>query len=181
MRKQPLVKAQSLRINPNTPYSISTSINRTNTLYYQIKIKGSSLQANIVIMTPKSDFILGIIGGLFVLMYSIFHWIGKVYNGYNFRARLAEVVYDEQSIYESFLLKYLAISPLPICLFPSCFDIKYAISRMRQVDKKIINDLDYLWLVKYMKNCFYLSSVLFNRNEQRHLSLVYVKEKVDEE
>lgn len=32
---------------------------------------------------------------------------------------------------------------------------------MKIVDKKIINDLDYLRLVKYVDNCFRLSSALF--------------------
>ena len=70
-------------------------MNRKSTLYYEVKIKGSSLLASVIIQTPKSDVILGIVGGIFVIMYAIFHWIGKIYNGFNFRARLAEVIYDE--------------------------------------------------------------------------------------
>jgi hypothetical protein len=51
---------------------------------------------------------------------------------------------------------------------------------MRQVDKKILNDLNYLWLVKYVNNIFELSSTLFNRKQEQNLSKVYIKEKIDE-
>lgn len=50
---------------------------------------------------------------------------------------------------------------------------------MREIDKKIINNLDYLWLVKYVDNCFNLSSAYFDRIQEKHLSLVYVKEKIN--
>lgn len=51
---------------------------------------------------------------------------------------------------------------------------------MRQIDKKLLNDLNYLWLVKHVDTLFQLSSALFNRIQAKNLSLVYVKEKVDE-
>jgi hypothetical protein len=51
---------------------------------------------------------------------------------------------------------------------------------MRQVDKKILNDLNYLWLVKYVNNIFELSSTLFTRKQEQNLSKVYIKEKIDE-
>jgi hypothetical protein len=77
-------------------------------------------------------------------------------------------------------MKFLAVSPIPICLFPSCFEIKNTIMRIRQVDKKILNDLNYLWLVKYTNNIFGLSSALFARKQEQNLSKVYIKEKIDE-
>lgn len=51
---------------------------------------------------------------------------------------------------------------------------------MRQVDRKIVNDLNYLWLVKYINNIFDLSYSLFDRSRAQHLSKVFVKEKIDE-
>lgn len=51
--------------------------------------------------------------------------------------------------------------------------------RARLVDRKILNDLNYLWLVKYVDSCFRLSAGLFSRLESRNLSMVYVKEKID--
>lgn len=77
-------------------------------------------------------------------------------------------------------MKILAISPLPLCVFPTCFEIKNTITRIRQVDKKILNDLNYLWLVKYVNNIFDLASVLFGERRQvQNLSKVFIKEKID--
>jgi hypothetical protein len=45
------------------------------------------------------------------------------------------------------------------------------------------NDLNYLWLVKYVNNLFNLSSALFKPTmasmQAKNLSLVFVKEKID--
>ena len=40
--------------------------------------------------------------------------------------------------------------------------------------------LSYLWLVKTVDNCFRLSTSLFGMIQERSLSMVFVKEKVDE-
>jgi hypothetical protein len=77
-------------------------------------------------------------------------------------------------------MKFLAISPVPLCMIPYCFGIRPTIVRMRQVDKKMLNDLNYLWLVKYVNNIFHLSSTLFARPQEKILSKVYIKEKIDE-
>lgn len=65
-------------------------------------------------------------------------------------------------------------------MIPYCFGIRPTIVRMRQVDKKMLNDLNYLWLVKYVNNIFHLSSTLFARPQEKILSKVYIKEKIDE-
>jgi len=52
---------------------------------------------------------------------------------------------------------------------------------MRQIEKKIKNDLNYVWLVRYVDTIFNLSSSLFDRLQAKNLSLVFVKEKIDEE
>ena len=70
--------------------------------------------------------------------------------------------------------------PFPTCMIPTCFNIRNDVLRMRQVEKKIKNDLNYLWLVKYVDNIFNLSSGLFERLQAKNLSLVFVKEKLDE-
>lgn len=64
-------------------------------------------------------------------------------------------------------------------MIPKCFEIRNTITRMRQVDRKILNDLNYLWLVKYINNIFDLSYSLFDRSRAQHLSKVFVKEKID--
>jgi len=51
---------------------------------------------------------------------------------------------------------------------------------MRQAEKKMNNDLNYLWLVKYVDSLFILSSALFDQPAAKNLSMVFVKEKVDE-
>ena len=42
------------------------------------------------------------------------------------------------------------------------------------------NDLNYLWLVKYVDNLYSLSSSLFDKRQAKNLSLVFVKDKIDE-
>ena len=77
-------------------------------------------------------------------------------------------------------MKLIAISPIPLCLLPKSCEIRNTITRMRQVDRKMLNDLNYLWLVKYINNIFDLSYSLFDRSRAQHLSKVFVKEKIDE-
>jgi hypothetical protein len=58
--------------------------------YYAVKIKPSGSQIRYLVSTKKADTILSSIGGIFVLFYAIFHWIGKIYNTYNVKTKLAE-------------------------------------------------------------------------------------------
>lgn len=51
---------------------------------------------------------------------------------------------------------------------------------MKLVDKKILNDLNYLWLVKYVDNCYRFSSALWANVYSKNLSLVFIKEKIDQ-
>ena len=51
---------------------------------------------------------------------------------------------------------------------------------MRQVEKKIQHNLNYVWLVRHVDNIFMLSSALFDRIQAKNLSLVFLKEKIDE-
>lgn len=179
MRKAPLTRFEGIAINPNTPYPLSRMLN-SSSLYYEVKIRPSSLEINYLITSPKADTILGIIGGVIVLWYAICHWLGKAFNNFQVRAAQADAIYAEETLDENVLMKLLALSPLPLCVFPTCLDIKNTITRMRQVDKKIVNDLNYLWLVKYVNNIFELSSTLFNRRQEQNLSKVFIKEKIDE-
>ena len=158
------------------PLSRSILVN----LYYEVRIKSSSNQINYILSTKKADVIGGIIGGIFVLMYALFHWIGKLYNSFNVRAKLAEEIYYEESINESPINKFLTIVPAPTCLLPSCFHIRNDVMRMRQIEKKINNDLNYVWLVRYVDTAFNLSSALFDRLQAKNLSLVFVKDKIEE-
>jgi hypothetical protein len=71
--------------------------------------------------------------------------------------------------------KWLALSPLPTCMIPSCFHLQTDVRRMRQIDKKIQNDLHYLYLVRNVDTIFHLSSALFERVQAKNLSQVFVK------
>ena len=65
-------------------------------------------------------------------------------------------------------------------MIPSCCQLQNDVRRMRQIDKKIQNDLHYLYLVRNVDTLFHLSSALFERLQAKNLSLVFVKEKIDE-
>jgi hypothetical protein len=178
LRRQPTVRAQGVAANTNTLYPLARNV--PGSPYLEVRMQPSLNQVNYLQTTPKADFILGVIGGVFVLWYALLHWLGKVYNGFRVRARLAEMVYYEESINESPLNKLLAIAPLPACLLPPCHHIRSDVVRMRQVDKKIQNDLNYLWLIKHVDNLYLLSSSLFQGLPAKNLSLVFLKDKVDE-
>jgi hypothetical protein len=105
----------------------------------------------------------------------VFHWLGKIYNSFAVRLHLADVIYDEQVSDEWMWKKWVALSPFPARFLPEFRNIKNDIISIRQIDKKMNNDLNYLWLVKYTSNIFQLSSALFLRPEERHLSMVFIK------
>jgi len=92
MRKQPEVNSQSIAQNQYTSYPLSRNI--PGSPYYSVNIKPSGNQIRYLISTKKADTILAILGGVFVFFYVIFHWIGKLYNTFKVKAKLAEVIYD---------------------------------------------------------------------------------------
>ena len=51
---------------------------------------------------------------------------------------------------------------------------------MRIVDEKMSRNLNYLSIAKQTDNCFRLSSSVFSTLEEKDLSLVYLKERVDD-
>lgn len=87
MRKQPEVKSQGIAKNQYTSYPLSRNI--PGSPYYTVNIKPSGNQIRYLVSTKKADTILAIIGGVFVIFYTIFHWIGKFYNTFNVKAKLA--------------------------------------------------------------------------------------------
>ena len=88
MRKQPEITFKGLAKNEYASYPISRNI--PGSPYYKVNIKPSGNQICYLLSTKKADTLLGIIGGVFVLFYAIFHGIGKVYNTFNVKAKLAE-------------------------------------------------------------------------------------------
>ena len=133
LRKDPNITFEGIAANENTPMAVSKNVNSSNGLYYEMRFRPSSNQINYVIQNKKADYILGIIGGVFVFWYAILHWIGKLYNNFNVRAKMALIIYDEESISQSPLNKILTILPIPACLIPTCHKIKSDVMRMRQI------------------------------------------------
>jgi hypothetical protein len=88
MRKQPEVTFNGIAKNKYTSYPISRNI-PGNGPFYMVNIKPSGNQIRYLLSTKKADTLLGIVGGVFVLFYAIFHWIGKVYNTFNVKTKLA--------------------------------------------------------------------------------------------
>lgn len=113
--------------------AVSKNVNSSNGLYYEMRFRPSANQINYVVQNKKADYILGIIGGVFVFWYAILHWIGKLYNNFNVRAKMALIIYDEESISQSPLNKILTIFPIPVCLIPTCYHIRSDVMRMRQI------------------------------------------------
>jgi hypothetical protein len=88
VRNQPITKDQGISSNANT--LLPLTLNIPGSPYYEVRVEPSFNQINYIISTKKADTILGIIGGVFVFWYAIFHWLGKIYNSFRVRAKLAE-------------------------------------------------------------------------------------------
>lgn len=68
--------------------------------------------------------------------------------------------------------------PIPRCLLPRCMEIRRECDRMRAVDKKMEVSLTHLNILKYVDNCFRLSSAFFSSLQAKNFSLLYFKEKI---
>jgi hypothetical protein len=58
--------------------------------YYEVRCRPSGKVTNVYLNGTTIDMLLGIIGGISLLFYALFHCVGKGYNHYNVRAKLAE-------------------------------------------------------------------------------------------
>ena len=92
VRKQAKLLEQGLTINPNTPYPISKMF-QSSVMFYDLKVKHSTLSYNYLISTIKTDSILALIGGILVVWYAICHWLAKAYNNYCVRTAHADAIY----------------------------------------------------------------------------------------
>jgi hypothetical protein len=64
----------------------------------------------------KIDFLLGLIGGCFLFWYFFVHFFAKFYNAYKIRAKLAEVLHQEDGYDESMLVHCLYLMKFPSAL-----------------------------------------------------------------
>ena len=59
-----------------------------------MRIKSSGKRIDYVLWRDKSDVVLGVIGGVVIFWYILIGCLGRAYNKFNVRARLAWLIYD---------------------------------------------------------------------------------------
>lgn len=141
---------------------------------YILEFRPNGQVKQVILRTYKIDFLLGIIGGTFLFWYFVINLLAKVYNSFKFRAKMAEILYQEDSYNSSILVCFLHLIKIPSKIL-CCSELKEDVIRMKAVDEKIQRDLDLVNLVKKTENCYYLSSSLFHTIEERNLSLIYFR------
>ena len=147
---------------------------------YNFKVKLNQAATNYTITQKKVDWILGIIGGVFVFWYAVVHLLAGLYMRFHFNAHIAKVVYEEDG-YDDYLIKrVIALLRIPRCLIPRCCDFRKDCERMKAMHRKIDNSLSHLSLLKYTDSCFRLSSSVFSKLEAKNFSLLYFREKIFE-
>jgi len=60
-----------------------------------MKIKLGSTMNKITLKTKRINWIIGVIGGIFIFWYAIIHVFAKMYSRFNFYLYLANVIYEE--------------------------------------------------------------------------------------
>ena len=82
-------------------------------------------------MGSTLDVLIGMIGGIFFIAYVAFHTCGKIYNNYNIRNKLASILYEEDCINYSTVLKltYLFARPL-LKVWCCCTNFSFKVGRM---------------------------------------------------
>jgi hypothetical protein len=180
MHHAPLLKDQNINVGYNTRRNyVKSSISTQPS--YRFKVKLNQASTDYTLTQKKIDWILGIIGGVFVFWYAIIHLLAGLYMKFNFNSYVAKIVYGEEG-YDNFLIKkILAMLRIPRCLLPRCWELKKEVNRMQLVNDKIEHSLSHLTLLKYTDNCFRLSSAFFSRLEAKNFSLLYFKEKIFED
>lgn len=151
-----------------------------NSPSYVFQVKPSQSRSVFTLSQRKIDFILGVIGGVFVFWYAIVRFIGHAYNRLNFSLVVAREIYDEQVYDYCFATKLLAALRIPICLVPNCCGLRADVARMKGLKGKIDRSLNHLGMVKYTDIVYQLSSSFFGVKAAKNLSQIYLKEKINE-
>lgn len=61
--------------------------------FYEVRVRPSAQMTKVVLTGIPTDVVLGVIGGICVLFYAVFHIFGKVFDHYNARCFLAQRLY----------------------------------------------------------------------------------------
>jgi hypothetical protein len=148
---------------------------------YTMRVRLNQASTDYTVTQKKVDWILGIIGGVFVFWYAVVHLLAGLYMRFNFNAYVAKLVYEEDGYEASLLKKVLAMVRWPRCLLPRCMDIRRDTDRMKAVDDKMEDTLTHLGILKYTDICFRLSSAFFSSLQAKNFSLLYFREKIFED
>ena len=83
---------------------------------YVLEFRPNGRVMQVIKRSYKIDFLLGIIGGCFLFWYFFVHFFAKFYNSYKIRAKLAEVLHQEDGYDESMLVHLLYLMQFPSSL-----------------------------------------------------------------
>lgn len=102
---------------------------------YILEIRPNGQLQQIILRSYKIDFLLGIIGGVFAFWYFFVHFFAKAYNAYKARAKLAEVLHQEDGYDESMFVHFLYLIKVPSCM--CCAGLREDLDRVAAVDSKM--------------------------------------------
>ena len=93
MRSAPIVKDTNIAANFDTKRTNFKAVTASSPSY-TFKIKPNQSQTTYTVYCNNIDFILGVIGGVFVIWYSIFKIFGLAYNRFHFNSYIAKLIYE---------------------------------------------------------------------------------------
>lgn len=78
-------------------YQLGSDINGVNVTlpFYEVRVRPNGQLIKVVQTGIPTDVVLGVIGGICVIFYAIFHWFAKSLNHFNVRCFLALKLYGE--------------------------------------------------------------------------------------
>ena len=179
-RRAPPIKDSNINVGYNTRRTyFKSSIASQPSYTYRVRLNQAS--TDFTISVKKADWIVGIIGGVIVFWYAIVHLLAGLYNKFNFNAYVAKLIYEEDG-YDANIIKKLAtilrILKVPRCLLPRCLGIRADSDRMLAIHNKMDASLTHLSILKYVDDCFRLSSSVFSSVSAKNFSLIYFKERI---
>jgi hypothetical protein len=65
----------------------------TSMPFYEVRVRPSAQTTKVVLTGMPTDVVLGVIGGICIIFYAVFHTFGRVIGHYNARCSLASSLY----------------------------------------------------------------------------------------